>query len=197
MNRRIEVNGFNFTERTRKVLNLAREEAGRLHHEYVGTEHLLLGLIREGEGIAMRVLENLKADPTLIRKTIGDTIQIGRSPRTAQPDLPYTSRAKKCLELAMHEAREMSHNYVGTEHLLLGLLREEKGIAAQVLVHAGLSLETARAEVLRLLGSRESSPASSTDRVIGVNVEVKYADGVTTRGEFQSLQAAIDFLIRQ
>jgi ATP-dependent Clp protease ATP-binding subunit ClpC len=191
------VNGFNFTERTRKVLNLAREEAGRLHHEYVGTEHLLLGLIREGEGIAIRVLENLKADSALIRKTIEDTIQTGRSPGTAQPDLPYTSRAKKCLELAMHEARELSHNYVGTEHLLLGLLREEKGIAAQVLVQAGLSIESARAEVRRLLGNRESSDTSSADQVISVNVEVKYADGVTRRGEFQGLQGAIDFLMRK
>src|SRR5919205_1004328 len=118
------MNGYNFTDRVRKVLQMAREEAARLHHEYVGTEHILLGLIREGEGAA-----------------------------AAGPDLPYTSRAKKVLELAMTEARELNHSYVGTEHLLLGLLREEKGIAAQVLTDAGVNLEQSRAETLRLLGS--------------------------------------------
>ncbi|HKI93721.1 MAG TPA: ATP-dependent Clp protease ATP-binding subunit [Gemmatimonadales bacterium] len=148
------MNGYNFTDRVRKVLQMAREEAARLHHEYVGTEHILLGLIREGEGVAAAVLTNLNVDLDEIQQKIEETVKKGKAPAAAgPPDLPYTSRAKKVLELAMAEARELNHSYVGTEHLLLGLLREEKGIAAQVLTDAGVNLEQARAETLRLLGS--------------------------------------------
>ncbi len=147
------MNGYNFTDRVRKVLQMAREEAARLHHEYVGTEHILLGLIREGEGVAAAVLTNLNVDLEEIQQKIEETVKKGKAPAAAGPDLPYTSRAKKVLELAMSEARELNHSYVGTEHLLLGLLREEKGIAAQVLTDAGVNLEQARAETLRLLGS--------------------------------------------
>ena len=147
------MNGYNFTERVRKVLAMAREEAARLHHEYVGTEHILLGLIREGEGVAAAVLQNLSVDLDEIQQKIEETVKKGKAAQTTGPDLPYTSRAKKVLELAMSEARELSHSYVGTEHLLLGLLREEKGIAAQVLTDAGVNLDAARAETLRLLGT--------------------------------------------
>src|SRR4051794_34383318 len=147
------MNGYNFTERVRKVLAMAREEAARLHHEYVGTEHILLGLIREGEGVAAAVLQNLSVELDEIQQKIEETVKKGKAAQTTGPDLPYTSRAKKVLELAMSEARELNHSYVGTEHLLLGLLREEKGIAAQVLTDAGVNLEQARAETLRLLGS--------------------------------------------
>src|ERR671917_225103 len=147
------MNGYNFTERVRKVLAMAREEAARLHHEYVGTEHILLGLIREGEGVAAAVLQNLNVDLDEIQQKIEDTVKKGKAAQATGPDLPYTSRAKKVLELAMTEARELNHSYVGTEHLLLGLLREEKGIAAQVLTDAGVNLEQSRAETLRLLGS--------------------------------------------
>ena len=147
------MNGYNFTERVRKVLAMAREEAARLHHEYVGTEHILLGLIREGEGVAAAVLQNLNVDLDDITQKIEETVKKGKAAQTTGPDLPYTSRAKKVLELAMSEARELTHSYVGTEHLLLGLLREEKGIAAQVLTDAGVNLEAARAETLRLLGN--------------------------------------------
>ncbi|MCC7001281.1 MAG: ATP-dependent Clp protease ATP-binding subunit, partial [Gemmatimonadaceae bacterium] len=147
------MNGYNFTERVRKVLAMAREEASRLHHEYVGTEHILLGLIREGEGVAAAVLNNLSVDLEEIQQKIEDTVKKGKAAQASGVDLPYTSRAKKVLELAMGEARELNHSYVGTEHLLLGLLREEKGIAAQVLTEAGVNLEAARAETLRLLGT--------------------------------------------
>ena len=147
------MNGYNFTDRVRKVLQMAREEAARLHHEYVGTEHILLGLIREGEGVAAAVLSNLNVDLEEIQQKIEDSVKKGKAAAAAGPDLPYTSRAKKVLELAMSEARELNHSYVGTEHLLLGLLREEKGIAAQVLTDVGVNLEQARAETLRLLGS--------------------------------------------
>src|SRR5512140_524733 len=152
------MNGYNFTERVRKVLAMAREEAARLHHEYVGTEHILLGLIREGEGVAAAVLQNLSVDLEDIQQKIEETVKKGKAAGVGGQDLPYTSRAKKVLELAMSEARELNHSYVGTEHLLLGLLREEKGIAAQVLTDAGVNLEQARAETLRLLGS-EMPPA--------------------------------------
>ncbi|HET7110302.1 MAG TPA: ATP-dependent Clp protease ATP-binding subunit [Gemmatimonadales bacterium] len=154
------MNGYNFTDRVRKVLQMAREEAARLHHEYVGTEHILLGLIREGEGVAAAVLQNLNVDLDDIQQKIEETVKKGKAAAAAGPDLPYTSRAKKVLELAMTEARELNHSYVGTEHLLLGLLREEKGIAAQVLTDAGVSLEASRAETLRLLGSDMPQPAA-------------------------------------
>jgi ATP-dependent Clp protease ATP-binding subunit ClpC len=157
------MNGYNFTERVRKVLAMAREEAARLHHEYVGTEHILLGLIREGEGVAATVLQNLSVELDEIQQKIEETVKKGKAAQTTGPDLPYTSRAKKVLELAMSEARELSHSYVGTEHLLLGLLREEKGIAAQVLTDAGVNLEAARAETLRILGTEmPSQPGGST-----------------------------------
>jgi ATP-dependent Clp protease ATP-binding subunit ClpC len=132
---------------------MAREEAARLHHEYVGTEHILLGLIREGEGVAAAVLQNLSVDLDEIQQKIEETVKKGKAAAATGPDLPYTSRAKKVLELAMGEARDLSHGYVGTEHLLLGLLREEKGIAAQVLTDAGVNLDAAKAETLRLLGT--------------------------------------------
>src|ERR1043166_8062343 len=152
------MNGYNFTDRVRKVLQMAREEAARLHHEYVGTEHILLGLIREGEGVAAAVLTNLNVDLDDIQQKIEETVKKGKAAAAPGPDLPYTSRAKKVLELAMTEARELNHSYVGTEHLLLGLLREEKGIAAQVLTDAGVTLEQSRADTLRLLGSDMPQP---------------------------------------
>jgi ATP-dependent Clp protease ATP-binding subunit ClpC len=177
------MNGYNFTDRVRKVLQMAREEAARLHHEYVGTEHILLGLIREGEGVAAAVLTNLNVDLDEIQQKIEETVKKGKAPAPAGPDLPYTSRAKKVLELAMTEARELNHSYVGTEHLLLGLLREEKGIAAQVLADAGVSLEQARAETLRLLGS--DLPGAS-----------KGAGATAPRSEKKSKTPALDHFCR-
>ena len=156
------MNGYNFTERVRKVLAMAREEAARLHHEYVGTEHILLGLIREGEGVAAAVLQNLNVDLDDVTQKIEETVKKGKAAQATGPDLPYTSRAKKVLELAMAEARDLNHSYVGTEHLLLGLLREEKGIAAQVLTDAGVNLDAARAETLRLLGTETPQPGQTS-----------------------------------
>jgi ATP-dependent Clp protease ATP-binding subunit ClpC len=150
---------YNFTDRVRKVLAMAREEAIRLQHDYVGTEHILLGLIREGEGVAAAVLMNLNVDLEQIHERIEDSVRKGKA-TIALGELPYTSRAKKVLEYAMAEARELNHSYVGTEHLLLGLLREEKGIAAQVLNALGVTLEDARAETLKLLGSDVGPPQS-------------------------------------
>ena len=143
---------YNFTDRVRKVLAMAREEAIRLQHDYVGTEHILLGLIREGEGVAAAVLTNLAADLDELHRLVEENVRRGKS-SAAIGELPYTSRAKKVLEYAMAEARELNHSYVGTEHLLLGLLREEKGLAAKVLGELGIGLEEARAETLKLLGT--------------------------------------------
>jgi ATP-dependent Clp protease ATP-binding subunit ClpC len=146
------MNGYNFTDHVRHSLAYAREEAVRLHHEYVGTEHLLLGLLRV-EGVGMRVLTEADVDPDAVRAIVEDTVKTGRAMQPTGLDLPYTSRAKKVLELSMSEARAFNHSYVGTEHLLLGLLAEEKGIAAHVLMEVGLTLETARQQVAQLLGA--------------------------------------------
>jgi ATP-dependent Clp protease ATP-binding subunit ClpC len=185
------MNGYNFTERVRKVLAMAREEAERLRHEYVGTEHILLGLIREGEGVAAAVLQNLSVDLDEIQQKIEDTVKKGKAAAATGPDLPYTSRAKKVLELAMAEARDLTHNYVGTEHLLLGLLREEKGIAAQVLTDAGINLDAARAETLRLLGT--DMPQSGAGA--GAAGTPTPAPG-TGKGEKKSKTPALDHFCR-
>ena len=137
------MNGYSFTERVRKVLAMAREEAAALHHEYVGTEHILLGIVREGEGCALTALENLGVDPGVLRERTLDVVKPGRKREVVGPDLPYTSGAAKVLEESMAAAREMNHGYVGTEHLLLGLLREKKGIAALVLRQAGVTVDSA------------------------------------------------------
>ena len=143
---------YNFTDRVRKVLAMAREEAIRLQHDYVGTEHILLGLIREGEGVAAAVLQNLSVDLDQIHERVEESVRKGKA-TISLGELPYTSRAKKVLEFAMAEARDFNHSYVGTEHLLLGLLREEKGIAAQVLNSLGVTLNEAKRETLKVLGS--------------------------------------------
>ena len=152
------MNGYNFTERVRQVLAMAREESARLHHEYVGTEHILLGLIREGEGVAATIIQNLGVELEALADTIETIVKRGRPGSAVGPDLPYTSRAKKVLELAMSEAREANHSYVGTEHLLLGLIREEKGIAAQVLTDKGITLAKARDEMISVLGEERPAP---------------------------------------
>ena len=145
------MNGYNFTDRVRKVLQMAREEAARLQHEYVGTEHILLGLLHEGEGVAAAALTNLNVDFEEVAANVYDTVKKGTN-EVRSLDLPYTSRAKKVLELSMSEARELNHSYVGTEHLLLGVLREKNGIGADALRRAGVTGEMLRAEVVRLLG---------------------------------------------
>ncbi|HEY4215919.1 MAG TPA: ATP-dependent Clp protease ATP-binding subunit [Gemmatimonadaceae bacterium] len=184
------MNGYNFTERVRKVLAMAREEAARLHHEYVGTEHILLGLIREGEGVAATVLQNLSVELDDIQQKIEETVKKGKAGQTTGPDLPYTSRAKKVLELAMSEARELNHSYVGTEHLLLGLLREEKGIAAQVLTDAGVNLDAARAETLRILGT-DVPPAGAQNQQAGAPQAQ-----TPPKGEKKSKTPALDHFCR-
>jgi ATP-dependent Clp protease ATP-binding subunit ClpC len=149
-----------FTERVRKVIYLAREEAARLQHDYIGTEHLLLGVIREGEGIAAAVLNNLGLDLDRIRQEVenmvapsGGTMTIG--------EIPFTPRAKRVLELAVEEARALGHNYVGTEHLLLGLIHEGDGVAAKVLLELGVDRKRVREETIKLLGGAPSGPGGA------------------------------------
>ncbi len=140
-----------FTDRARKVMQLANQEAQRFNHEYIGTEHVLLGLIKEGSGVAANVLKNLDVDLRKIRLEVEKLVQSGPDMVT-MGKLPQTPRAKKVIEYSMEEARNLGHNYVGTEHILLGLLREQEGVAAQVLMNLGLKLEDVREEVLNLLG---------------------------------------------
>ncbi|MFH0910014.1 MAG: ATP-dependent Clp protease ATP-binding subunit [Planctomycetota bacterium] len=142
-----------FTKRAHEVIRLARGEAERLGHEFIGTEHLLLGLVKEGSGVAANVLENLNVDLEKVRLEVEKYVTANSGTMTSSSTLPFTPRAKKVLEFAMEEARNLEHNYVGTEHLLLGLLREKEGMAAQVLLNLNVKLEEVRAEVMDLLGA--------------------------------------------
>jgi ATP-dependent Clp protease ATP-binding subunit ClpC len=150
-----------FTDRARKVMQLANQEAQRFNHEYIGTEHILLGLVKEGSGVAANVLKNLDIDLRRIRLEVEKIVQAGPDMVT-MGKLPQTPRAKKVIEYSIEEARNLNHNYVGTEHLLLGLLREQEGVAAQVLINLGLKLEDVREEVLNLLGHNMDSGESSS-----------------------------------
>src|SRR5690348_2809747 len=143
-----------FTERARKVLSLAQEEAQRFNHPYIGTEHLLLGLVREGEGVAARVLTNMGVQLPKVRSAV--EFIIGRGEGAVIGEIGLTPRAKKVIELAVDEARRLDHSYIGTEHLLLGLVREGEGIAAGVLESLGVSLEKVRAQVMQVVSSQGS-----------------------------------------
>src|SRR5712691_5869014 len=138
-----------FTDRARKVMQLANQEAQRFNHEYIGTEHILLGLLKEGSGVAANVLKNLDIDLRKLRMEI-EKIQQPGPDSVATGKLPQTPRAKKVIEFSIEEARNLNQNYVGTEHLLLGVIREKEGVAAQVLMNLGLKLEDVREEVLNL-----------------------------------------------
>ncbi len=143
------------TDRARKVLQVANQEALCLKHEYIGTEHILLGLVEEGGGVAANVLKNLAIDPRKVRQEVEKIVLSGPEMvpvGQGKGKLPHTPRAKKIIEYAIEEARKLNHNYVGTEHLLLGTLRENEGVAAQVLMNLGLRLDEVREEVLNLLG---------------------------------------------
>src|SRR5204862_3866689 len=166
-----------FTDRARKVMQLANQEAQRLNHEYIGTEHILLGLVKEGSGVAANVLKNLDVDLRKIRLEVEKLVQ--SSPEVGTPGkLPQTPRAKKVIEYSIEEARNLNHNYVGTEHLLLGLLREQEGVAAQVLMNLGLRLEDVREEVLNLLGHN-----METDEGGGGNAPESGSEKQTSRGK--------------
>ena len=151
-----------FTERARRVLTLAQEEAQRFNHNYIGTEHLLLGLVREGDGVAAKVLNNLGVELTKVRSAV--EFIIGRGEKTPTGEIGLTPRAKKVIELAVEEARRLNHSYIGTEHLLLGLVREGEGIAFGVLESLGVSLERVRTETARILSQNTPQSAATGGR---------------------------------
>jgi len=150
-----------FTERARKALHLAQEEARRLQHNYIGTEHLLLGLIREGDGVAAKVLSSLGVELNKARSSVESII--GRGDRVVLGEIGLTPRAKKVIELAVDEARLLHHHYIGTEHLLLGLVREGHGIAGGVLDSLGVSLEKVRTQTMIVLNKLERSEYEDGD----------------------------------
>ena len=152
-----------FTDRARRVVVLAQEEARLLNHNYIGTEHILLGLIHEGEGVAAKALESLGISLEAVRAQVEEIIGQGQTAPTGH--IPFTPRAKKVLELSLREALQLGHNYIGTEHILLGLIREGEGVAAQVLVKLGADLSRVRQQVIQLLsgyaGGKEGQTAGA------------------------------------
>ena len=178
-----------FTDRARKVMQLANQEAQRFNHEYIGTEHVLLGLVKEGSGVAANVLKNLDIDLRKIRLEVERIVQHGPGGDNATLGrLPHTPRAKKVIEYSIEEARNLNHNYVGTEHLLLGLLREQEGVAAQVLMNLGLKLEDVREEVLNLLGHNMPNENESG----GGERSERSGSGDRTSGKTKSKTPALD-----
>ncbi len=148
-----------FSERARRVLSLAQEEAQRFNHNYIGTEHILLGLVRETEGVAALVLSNLNVELVKVRSAV--EFIIGRGERPTPGEIGLTPRAKKVIELAVDEARRLSHHYIGTEHLLIGLMREGEGVAAGVLESLGVSLEKVREETNSIIATQSSGSGTS------------------------------------
>lgn len=166
------------TERARKALTLAEEEARRFRHNYIGTEHQLLGLVAEGEGVGARVLKDLGVDLGTVRSSV--EFIVGRGDKEVAGSVSLTPRAKRVMELAEDEARRLNHNYIGTEHLLLGLVREGEGIAAGVLESLGVSMQRARKRVLDVvsIGSRTGAVAGPRDNVITCRVDDADLDGI-------------------
>jgi ATP-dependent Clp protease ATP-binding subunit ClpC len=198
------LSGYDFTQRVRDALIKAREEAHRRNHEYVGTEHLLLGLLEEEDALVMDVLENLGARPWEIHAAIERVVQNGQPTMRARlPDLPYEARARVVLDQAIAVAHEFGDGYVGTQHLLLGVIRERQGIAAQALLAAGLTEPTLRREIVRLLQGEGVAAALDIDFAdrrdetqvpLSIAVEVRYEDGTLAKKVFTSPTEAIGFL---
>ncbi|HLX60776.1 MAG TPA: Clp protease N-terminal domain-containing protein [Planctomycetota bacterium] len=174
-----------FTDRARKSMSFARQNAERLDHDYIGTEHMLMGTLQEGTGTAANALENLEIDIEKLRASLESAVKKGDKPITIG-QLPFTPRAKKSLEYAIDEARVLEHNYVGTEHLILGLLREDQGIAAQEMKGAGLTLEKLRAAIREFLHVEPRAPA------IAAETGKTAAQRALLRGWTMFLHAAVD-----
>ncbi len=197
--------GYDFTNRVRGALIKAREEAHSRNHQYVGTEHLLLGLLAEDDTMVMDVLENLGASPLEIQTAVNRMLEDGQpSARSRIPDLPYTSRARVVLDQAIGVAHEFGDGYVGTQHILLGLIRERHGIAAKALTIAGLTEASLRREIVRLLQGEavaaaldvETTPSHPQEKPVplSIAVEVRYEDGTLAKRIFTSEDDAIGFL---
>ncbi|MBV8965464.1 MAG: NDP-hexose 4-ketoreductase, partial [Mycobacteriaceae bacterium] len=146
-----------FTDRARRVVVLAQEEARMLNHNYIGTEHILLGLIHEGEGVAAKSLESLGISLEGVRSQVEEII--GQGQQAPSGHIPFTPRAKKVLELSLREALQLGHNYIGTEHILLGLIHEGEGVAAKSLESLGISLEGVRSQVEEIIGQGQQAPS--------------------------------------
>jgi ATP-dependent Clp protease ATP-binding subunit ClpC len=197
------LSGYDFTNRVRGALIRARDEAQRRHHEQVGTEHLLLGLLGEEDALVMDVLENLAANPMVLQQAVEKRLTDGQ-PRRARAiaDLPYAPRARVVLDQAIAVAHEFGDGYVGTQHLLLGLIRERHGIAAQELTITGLTEPRLRREIVRILQGEgvaamlDDVGTESTDTQVplSIAVEVRYGDGTLAKKVFASKDAAIGFL---
>lgn len=196
--------GYDFTTRVRGALIKAREEAHRRNHEYVGTEHLLLGLLGEDDTLVMDVLENLGASPARVHSIIESMIEdAAPSARSRIPDLPYTPRARVVLDQAISVAHEFGDGYVGTQHLLLGIIRERQSIGALALIKAGLSEPSLRREIVRLLQGEGVAQALDVDfgRLqietqvpLSIAVEVRYEDGTLAKKTFTSQDDALAFI---
>jgi ATP-dependent Clp protease ATP-binding subunit ClpC len=167
-----------FTDRARRVVVLAQDEARRLNHNYIGTEHILLGLIHEGEGVAARALQSLGISLEAVRQQVEEII--GRGQQVPSGHIPFTPRAKKVLELSLRESLQLGHNYIGTEHILLGLIREGDGVAAQVLVRLGADLNRVREQVIQLLHGHQAEESVSDPFVAR---ELRLLPAVKTRLE--------------
>jgi len=170
-----------FSDRARRVVVLAQEEARMLNHDYIGTEHMLLGLIHEGDGVAARALESLGISLQPVRHQVEEIIGRGQQPPSGH--IPFTPRAKKVLELAKREADALGHNYIGTEHILLGLIREGHGVAAQVLVKQGADLNQVRQQVIQLLHGREGKDVIGKASRMGKRVRAQLLDAAFARIE--------------
>ena len=196
--------GYDFTTRVRGALIRAREEAHRRNHEYVGPEHLLLGLLAEDDTLVMDVLENLGADPSRVREIVDGMIQNGApTGRSRIPDLPYTPRARVVLDQAISVAHEFGDGYVGTQHLLLGIVRERQSVGALALANAGVNEPQLRREIVRLLQGEGAAEALDADMgrlrqetqvPLSIAVEVRYEDGTLAKKIFTSKDEAIGFL---
>src|SRR5213592_156111 len=168
-----------FTDRARRVVVLAQEEARMLNHNYIGTEHILLGLIREGEGVAAKALESLGISQEAVRRQVGEITGQGQQPPSGH--IPFTPRAKKVLELSLREALQLGHNYIGTEHILLGLIREGDGVAAQVLVKLGADLNRVRQQVTQLLHGYQSTDVIGEGSRRGKRARARQLDDALAR----------------
>jgi ATP-dependent Clp protease ATP-binding subunit ClpA len=168
-----------FTDRARRVVVLAQEEARMLNHNYLGTEHILLGLIHEGEGVAARALESLGISLEAVRQQVEKII--GQGQQAPSGHIPFTPRAKKVMELASREALQLGHNYVGTEHILLGLIREGEGVAAQVLVKLGADLNRVRQQMIQLLHGYQGPEPADYRRRLGKRARARLMDDALAR----------------
>jgi ATP-dependent Clp protease ATP-binding subunit ClpC len=171
-----------FTDRARRVVVLAQEEARLLNHSYIGTEHILLGLIHEGEGVAAKALESLNISLEAVRAQVEEIIGQGGSSPSGH--IPFTPRAKKVLELSLREALQLGHNYIGTEHILLGLIREGEGVAAQVLVKLGADLSRVRQQVIQLLSGYQGPSGKGEGQAVGAKEETQEKGGSQILDQF-------------